>query len=76
MTGPISAALAEAIRASGKTHYAIAKAAGIRPQMLDYFMRGERSLSLETLDKLAPVLAMKLIARKRTARKVNHAASD
>jgi len=66
--GPISAALADAIQASGMTHYAIAKAAGIRPQMLDYFMRGERSLSLETLDKLAPVLAMKLMVRKRTAR--------
>jgi len=66
--GSISERLRQVIADSGETHYALAKQAGIRPQMLDYFMAGERSLRLETLDKLAPVLGLRLQAQKRTAR--------
>lgn len=61
----ITDALAEAIQRSGKTHYALAKEAGIRPQMLDYFMAGERSLRLETVDKLADALDLTLRPRSR-----------
>jgi hypothetical protein len=57
---PISDALRGAISASGRTHYSLAKEAGIRPQMLDYFMRREKSLHLSTVDKLAGVLMVKL----------------
>jgi hypothetical protein len=65
---PISAALREAISTSGRTHYSLAKEAGIRPQMLDYFVRGEKSLQLSTVDKLAAVLGIELKARKRGRR--------
>jgi len=61
----ISDALRQAIVQSQRTHYALAKEAGIRPQMLDYFMRGEKSLQLGTVDKLADVLNIELKQRKR-----------
>ncbi|MGD9857749.1 MAG: helix-turn-helix domain-containing protein [Planctomycetaceae bacterium] len=56
----ISDTLRGAIAASGMTHYRLAQEAGIRPQMLDYFVRGERGLRIETIDKLAPVLGLEL----------------
>jgi len=56
----LSDTLKKAIQQSGQTHYSLAQQAGIRPQMIDYFMRGERSLRLETADKLASVLGLKL----------------
>jgi transcriptional regulator with XRE-family HTH domain len=64
----ISDALRDAIKASERTHYSLAKEAGIRPQMIDYFMRGEKSLSLETVDKLAPVLQLTVVAGRRKKR--------
>ncbi|MBX3440369.1 MAG: helix-turn-helix transcriptional regulator [Planctomycetaceae bacterium] len=54
--------LRQAIRASGKTHYQLAKEAGIAPNQLDLFVSGVRGLRLETLDKLAPVLGLRLTA--------------
>lgn len=60
MSRSITHALKQAIVKSGQTHYRLAQQAGIRPQMIDYFMRGERSLKLETADKLASVLGLQM----------------
>jgi transcriptional regulator with XRE-family HTH domain len=56
----VSDVLRQAIRESGLTHYRIAKDSGITPQMLDAFMKGDRTLRLTTLDKVAPVLGLVL----------------
>ena len=61
----ISDQLRAAIRASGLTHYRIAKEAGISPSMLDHFIRGERSLRLETVDKIAAALGYRLAPAQR-----------
>jgi plasmid maintenance system antidote protein VapI len=56
--------LRQAIRESGRTHYAIAKEAGVLPEQLDRFVTGERSLKIETAAKVAEVLGLELIRRK------------
>jgi transcriptional regulator with XRE-family HTH domain len=66
MSQTISNRLRNAITASGKTHYRLAKEAGIRPQQLDYFIAGRRGLRIDTLDKLAPVLGLELRPRSST----------
>ena len=66
MRDTVTDTLRRAIKHSGQTHYALAHQAGIRPQMLDYFMRGERSLRLETVDKLAAVLGLRLSVKGRS----------
>ena len=53
--------LKEAIAASGATHYAIGKQAGIRPDLLDRFMRGERDLRLASAGKIANALGLDLV---------------
>jgi hypothetical protein len=60
-TKTISDQLRAAIRASEMTSYALGKAAdGLNPTVIDLFMRGERSLRLDTVDRLAKVLRLKL----------------
>ncbi len=56
----ISEQLRAAIRASGLTHYALAKAADVTPDMIDRFVSGERSPRLETVDKIAAALGLRL----------------
>lgn len=60
MSRSITDVLKQAIVKSGQTHYRLAQQGGIRPQVIDYFMRGERSLKLETADKLASVLGLQM----------------
>lgn len=57
----LAARLKEAITASGATHYAIGKQAGIRPDLLDRFMRGERDLRLASAGKIANALGLDLV---------------
>lgn len=52
--------LKRAIRDSGLTHYRIGKAAGIRPDMVDRFMRGERVFRLDTAAKICESLGLEL----------------
>ena len=54
-------ALKRAIVDSGLTHYRIAKDAGVTPDVIDRFVRGERDLRLETAGKIASVLGLSLI---------------
>jgi DNA-binding phage protein len=55
--------LRSAIKASGLTHYRLAKEAGIKPFLLDRFVSREGDLRLETAAKVAEVLGLEL--RKR-----------
>lgn len=59
---PIDASLKAAIKASGLTHYAIAKLADITPGQVDRFMAGERDLRLGTAAAIAQALGMELKA--------------
>ena len=52
--------LREAIRASGKTHYRIGKDAGVKPEIVARFDRGERDVRAETFAKLAAALGLEL----------------
>jgi plasmid maintenance system antidote protein VapI len=58
--GGIVETLREAIRLSGRTHYELAKAAGITPAQLDRFVAGERDLKLATAAKVADALGLEL----------------
>jgi plasmid maintenance system antidote protein VapI len=64
-TKDIVEALRDAIKASGQTHYALAKAADVTPAQLDRFVAGERDLKLETAAKIADALGLVLQARGR-----------
>lgn len=57
---PITTTLKNAIKASGLTHYAVAKLAGITPGQIDRFMSGERDLRLETAGRIAAALGLEL----------------
>ena len=59
--------LREAIEASGLTAYRIAKAAGIRPEMISRFLNRERDLTLESAGKVAAALRLEL--RPESSRK-------
>lgn len=61
-----TAGLAEQLRAaiigSGLTHYRIAKDAGIKPDILDRFVSGERDVRLQTAEKIGRVLGITRLA--------------
>lgn len=56
----IDEALKAAIKASGLTHYAVAKLAEVSPAQIDRFMAGERDLRLSTAAAIASSLGMEL----------------
>ena len=58
--GQLSNALREAIRNSGVTQMEIAQAVGISDGIISRFMREERSMNLETAEKLAKYLHLEL----------------
>jgi hypothetical protein len=63
---PIDAALRQAIKASGLTHYAIGKAAEVAPSQIDRFMLPQddprhRDLRLATAAKIATALGLGLM---------------
>jgi len=59
--------LHEAIAGSGVTLYRVAKDTGIPYAVVHRFARGERSINLETADKLADFFGMHLTRPKRIA---------
>lgn len=61
--------LRDAIAEDGRTHYAIAKAAGIEPDILDRFTGG-RDVYLTTAAKIALVVGMDLVPIKKGRRRV------
>jgi hypothetical protein len=59
-TGALSRALREAIRGSDKSVYQIAKAANVSQIVVSRFLSSERDIRMETADRLADVLGLKL----------------
>lgn len=53
--------LRDAIRESGKTHYRVGKDAGIKPEIVTRFVRGERDITGKTFAKLAAALGLTLV---------------
>lgn len=67
-TAGLAAALKSAIEQSALTSYALGKASGVAPIVIDRFLRGERGLSLDTADRLAGALGLHLVAAAKKER--------
>ncbi len=61
----ISQALQEAMAKSGVSLAGLERATGISADVLSRFVRGERTLTLPTADKLARHLGLELVKRER-----------
>ncbi len=59
--------LRSAIEASGLSRYAIWQATGIDQGSLCKFVQGERGLGLESIDKLAELLGLHIVADPESA---------
>jgi transcriptional regulator with XRE-family HTH domain len=57
---PVAARLREAIQASGLSLNQLGQRAGIDHSRLSRFVRGERDLTLDSVDKLCQVLGLQL----------------
>ncbi|MBE3123765.1 MAG: helix-turn-helix transcriptional regulator [Planctomycetes bacterium] len=55
----------EAIRTCGRTRYRLAKETGFSQALLSYLMSSKRSMSIETLEKLAAALGYNVTLRPR-----------
>jgi ribosome-binding protein aMBF1 (putative translation factor) len=62
---PLSEQLRSAIRDSGMSRYAVAKAIGLDPSVMSRFMAGKSGLSVETIDKLGTLLGLQLVTIKK-----------
>lgn len=62
---PIDATLRAAIERSGLTVYALSALAGVTPQQVGRFVKGERDITLGTASKLAQALGMELVSVNR-----------
>jgi transcriptional regulator with XRE-family HTH domain len=56
--------LRRAMRESGETEYAIAKASGVSQSVVNRFLSSERGISLETAAKLCEYLKLDLVRRR------------
>ena len=57
----------EAIRESGLTLKELGEKTGVDPSVLSRFVNGKRGLTLETIDRLAPTLGIRVsVAREET----------
>jgi transcriptional regulator with XRE-family HTH domain len=54
-----------AIERSGLTRYGIAKASGVAQSALSRFVSGKGSLTLSSLERLAPVLGLRIVTEKK-----------
>ena len=61
-------AICDAIEASGKTRYRIAKDTGISQPQLSRLMTGECGLSIAALERLAEYLGLEIILRPKRRR--------
>ena len=59
---PIDATLRAAVERSGLTVYALSVLAGVTPQQVGRFVKGERDLTLSTASKLAQALNLELVS--------------
>ena len=58
-----------AIRTSGMTQYALAKRSDLTRGGISRFMAGDRDMNLRTLDKLAPVLNVRIVIARNKGQK-------
>ena len=68
---PITDDLRKIIKERELSPFAIAAAAGVSPSTITRFLKGERSLKVDTLDALAEVLGLRLtssVGRRRAGR--------
>lgn len=61
--GKISDQARQAIRDSGFSLYALRRLTGVEPSALSRFLRGQRSVTVDTLDALADTLGLELVQR-------------
>ena len=61
--------LRDAIKESGKTHYRVGKDAGLKPEIVARFVRGERDITGQTFAKLAAALGLTLVPAAEAERK-------
>jgi transcriptional regulator with XRE-family HTH domain len=66
---PILSELRDAIRASAKTRYRLAKETGISEGQLSRLMSGQGGLSIDALERLAAALGLDVTVRKQQKRK-------
>jgi plasmid maintenance system antidote protein VapI len=59
---PVSTVLKLKIKESGRTWYRIAKDIGVEPDVISRFIKGQRGLRLDTVDRLAAYFHLKLSA--------------
>jgi transcriptional regulator with XRE-family HTH domain len=59
-TGALSTALRDSIRGSGQSVYQVAKSANVSQIVISRFLSGERDIRMETADRLAEALGLKL----------------
>ena len=62
-------AICDAIEASDRTRYRIAKDTGISQTQLSRLMSGERGLSIDALERLADYLGLEIIIRPKRRRR-------
>lgn len=60
----VSETLRRAVRQSGETRYAIAKATGINPSVLSRFVVSGHGLRSHNIDRLADYLGLRLVPAK------------
>jgi plasmid maintenance system antidote protein VapI len=56
----LTAALRDAVHNSGRTAYAVARAAGVSQAVLSRFLNCRRGITLDTADRLAQALGLQL----------------
>jgi transcriptional regulator with XRE-family HTH domain len=61
---PLSEQIRRAIRSSGMTRYRICKEIGLTQPSMTRFMADVASLSLDTIDKIAELLDLNIVAGK------------
>jgi transcriptional regulator with XRE-family HTH domain len=65
MSTPFSEQLRHAVNESPMSRYRIAQLTGIAESTLSLFVRGERGLSLDSIDRLMEVLKLEIKSTKR-----------
>lgn len=69
MSKSFSDELRSLIETSGMTRYELAKLSGVQQSALGRFMRSERGLTTDSVDRLAEALGLELRRRSATKRK-------
>ncbi len=66
---PMTNLLLKAIQTCGRSPYQLAKEAGVKNYLIYQFMKGERSLTVTTADRLVRALNLELSARVKAPHK-------